>query len=205
MINYVKRKTPTFKDSNISSNQLYSYSIFTTPLAKRTAEKFGMTIHETNTQKKNNISSLNASLFHTPKKANDNKNIITSGSKSVNYINKIEYNSPFDYNLRKEKEMSYEKILDKSNNKIDFNSPFNYNLRKKEQELRIEKSTDINDKIDINSPFNYNINNLNENSPEELRNDNNINEDSDNTKENEVIKEHNTETLIDNKEKGIYK
>jgi hypothetical protein len=161
IINYVKRKTPNTKDSGSSSNQ--SYSIFTTPLAKQTAEKFGMTTHEINTPPKKFNSTISANLFHTPKNTNVSKSILTRGSKSVDYINKIVHNSPYDYNLIK-----------------------------KSKEMNIEVLRNDNEKIDNNLPFNYNINNSKEKYPEKSTNDNNI-IDVEKIKENEIAKKQNSE------------
>ncbi|ORX63715.1 hypothetical protein BCR32DRAFT_136130 [Anaeromyces robustus] len=89
--NYVKRQTPSKQDIDLSINDpTYTYSIFTTPLAKQTAEKFGMTVTESKNRKRRySASSLyahKANLFVTPKKTQERMNVLMDGSKTVSYI-----------------------------------------------------------------------------------------------------------------------
>eukprot|EP00833_Pecoramyces_ruminatium_P003536 jgi/Orpsp1_1/1177568/evm.model.c7180000061957.1 len=204
MINYIKRKTPTIKDTDISSDQLQSYSIFTTPLAKRTAEKFGMSINETNTQKKK-YTSLNANLFYTPERTSASKNVLSSGSKSVNYITKIDYNSPFDYNLKKSSMQSFENIFNKTNdNKIDYNSPFNYNLKKKEQEKNLEKFLDNkkSNTTEIDKENILDINIINDKNEEEVE-ENKVKENKNSQEEKHIEKLINDDKKEKTQEKNI--
>jgi len=103
-------------ESDLSSNGLsYSNSIFTTPLAKQTAEKFGMKINDDSNKKRRFSSSsfniIKANLYVTPKKTTERINILNDGSKSVNYISKMDYNFSINDSIK--------------NNETIFNSPSN--------------------------------------------------------------------------------
>jgi len=119
-------------ESNLStSGPPFTYSIFTTPLAKQTAERFGMTVTKSNRQRRYSSSSLNAikaNLYVTPKKTTQRQNILNDGSKSVNYINKM------DYNMTTTDLVTMNNDNDTSNKENDISSPSN---RK-----NVEKATD---------------------------------------------------------------
>ncbi len=101
-------------EPDFSFDEPVSNSIFTTPLSKQTAKKFGMKIEDDSTkQRRLSLSSLNKvneNLYVTPRKITERMNVLNDGSKSVNFISKMNFNSS---------------IKDSINNNTIFDSPSN--------------------------------------------------------------------------------
>ncbi|ORX51519.1 hypothetical protein BCR36DRAFT_404165 [Piromyces finnis] len=133
--NYVMRNTSMSNESSLSTNgPSLSYSIFTTPLAKETAEHFGMTVSESNRQRRYSYSSLNAikeSLYVTPKKSTKKSDMLKDGSKSVNYINKM------NYSFSANKITMNKNDNDNNNKEKDYSSPSKIKETEKETENNI--------------------------------------------------------------------